>query len=305
MAKKPANVPHNHDEPSDGAMPMVNLRHRLVRLGWLESSQWDNDEAFTLAVEAYQAFHALKVDGIAGPVTTRHLTLPRICGVPEYQTNDPRQMRWRSEIAKSLTWHPTAALPGMSLEDTKAVHAESWRRWAAVCGINPRYTPNARTANVIHNVGPIDGRFGTLAWSKLAYLTATSLDQLYDSGEPWVVVLDEQQPVPQGKIEAIAVATHETGHVLGIAHIQSGNLLAPIYSASIRSPRRGDIDQATMRYGKPLDADQPTPGPTPTPIPNPKPDPWNGFSIEIGGGQGLFIPARPQDKVSVSFGAMP
>jgi hypothetical protein len=197
-----------------------------------------------------------------------------ICAVPAdvLAIAEAQTCRWPM---KRITWTVTGRLPGLSDQELIDAYAEAWKSWAAICDIQPEYTTNARTANVLMGSGRIDGPSGTLAWSELPCSAGSSstLQQKYDTGENWIVAAN-----PRGGIDIVRVAAHEVGHVLGLPHIASGNLLQPMYSTSIRRPQAGDIAEAVRRYGRPIASPTPTPTPTPTPPAN-------------GGGGGLTMTA--------------
>lgn len=89
--------------------------------------------------------------------------------------------------------------------------------------------------------------------------------QRFDHMETWCYVSGTAVPRDM-RIDLGRVACHELGHVLGIPHIQAGNLMQPTYSYSIWTPQAGDIAEAQGRYGKPVNA-PPTP-PPPPPVPS-------------------------------------
>ena len=107
--------------------------------------------------------------------------------------------------------------------------------------------------------GVIDQSGGTLAWSELPNGNR-QLTQKYDTREQWIISAN-----PTSGIDAVRVICHETGHALGVGHIQSGNLLAPVYSRQIRKPQSGDVQEMRERYGPPVTGGgtEPTPQPTP------------------------------------------
>lgn len=189
----------------------------------------------------------------------------RLCAVPD-ALGAETVCRWPNP---RVTWCLTELLPGISYEDMRDAYALAWSRWAEACGLVPVYSTQARTANVLVGVGRIDGPMGVLAWSELPCGGPTQLTQRYDDGEPWVI----SDSPPANRIDLLRVACHEIGHVIGLPHIESGNLLQPTYSRAIRAPQSGDIREAVRRYG-PAPTLEPKPKPTPAPAPEPKPTPF-------------------------------
>ena len=228
---------------------------RLINTGWLRPG----DDVSAEVIRRYQGFHGLLIDGDAGPVTQAHLGMRRICALP-----DKLPMREAVQFPqKDVTWHP--AEPVRPFNHTQTVQIFKWgfSRWAQVCGIRPKYEPNAQRANVLARVGNIDGPAGTLAWSELANWPRTN--QRYDDSEQWYYSGWLSNP-PAAAIELGAVVVHELGHALGIPHLGNGNVMQPMYQWGLRTPQDDDIRQARARYGRP--ATQPEPPPAP-----PKPEP--------------------------------
>lgn len=230
----------------------------LEARGWLDRGD-RRRESVHRALLAFQKWWGLAQDGWAGPVTERVLEAPRFCALPDRLGLGGRVCKWPSP---DVTWTITGRLPGFDDLTLKQVYAEAWDRWAAICGIKPSYTTNARTANVLMGSGSIDGPSGTLGWSELPCGNARQLEQRYDTKEPWGVFDANQNRA--GKIDLTRVACHEIGHVIGISHLRDGALLAPTYDRRIDRPQDDDIAEAVRRYGKP---ERPEPEPTPAEAP--------------------------------------
>lgn len=156
--------------------------------------------------------------------------------------------------------------PGLTAAQVAEAFALGWQWWADVCDILPRRVASAAEALVRVECARIDGPMQTLAWSELADGTTRPKRQRFDAGEPWTV-----SESPGRLIDLARVACHEIGHVLGIPHIATGNLLAPIYSATVRKPQAGDVTEAVRRYGpaKPRPPVPPVPPVPPSPPPGP------------------------------------
>lgn len=197
------------------------------------------------AIKAYQIFHGLKADGVVGPVTERSMEAPRFCGLPDVMEmgSDLSLPRWPSN---SLTWTFTNTWPQIPKDQLIEMFRWAFAQWEMVCNLHFNYVEGS-AAHIRIQTGRIDNRGGTLAWSELANGNMNPKDQKYDSDEPWVF----SETPTQFTIDLGRVAAHEIGHVIGIPHIESGNLLAPIYSSRIRTPQGGDIRQAQTRYGPP------------------------------------------------------
>lgn len=197
-----------------------------------------------------------------------------ICGadIPEFAT---------AGISKWGKSHLLIRVAGQlqQFDDSDFRHAvlTGARLWSDVCGVTFDLTTDANVYDIVVTTGPIDGAGKTLAWSQLPSGSGQSLQQKYDAGEPWIVALNP----PGNRIDLTRVVAHEIGHAIGIPHIGGGNLMAPMYSTSIRGPRGGDIVEAVQRYGLP----KPT---TPTPTP----DTPSGELFLTVGGERWKIPAE-------------
>lgn len=224
------------------------LADHLCAAGYLRSASPDTQE-LSAAVRAFQAAYGLTVDGWAGPQTRRALLDPlsHFCGVVERLDDTDRLCRWPD---KRITWTVAGRLPHLSDLDQKAAFEEAWHSWAAVCGIEPLYTANSRTANVLMGAGGIDRAGGTLAWSEMPCGVVRQLQQKYDTQETWVI----SETPGRYEIDLVRVAAHEIGHALGIPHLTAGALMGPVYDPQIRRPQAADIREAVRRYGPPAEA---------------------------------------------------
>lgn len=183
----------------------------------------------------------------------------RVCGVPDHLGGG--DCKWPFPM---VFVHAEGRLGEVNVRD--AVE-QALNGWNAVCGLKLTMATNAQTAHIVVTSGRIDGPSGVLAWSELPCgFTASQwrqLKQQYDTGEIWTIA---DNP-PSGRIDAVRVICHELGHAIGISHIHDGNLMAPMYSTSIRWPQRGDIAEARARYGLPTPT-IPPPGPGLPPAPD-------------------------------------
>jgi hypothetical protein len=197
------------------------------------------------ATATYQSWHGLKPDGIAGPITQRHLALPRFCGLPD-------RMEARAELAKfptlEITYANAHAVPGFTLAETQAITDVACEAWSGTSKLK-LVRGDARSAVIFLQVGRIDGKNGTLAWSELARRPRTN--QMYDNAEPWKRG-QGWTAVPYPAIDLLVVMAHELGHALGLDHAPgNSHLLSPIYSPSNATIGPWEISEMHKRYGKP------------------------------------------------------
>ncbi|HTM53835.1 MAG TPA: matrixin family metalloprotease [Pirellulales bacterium] len=220
-------------------------------------------------VAGFQSTHGLVADGVIGPVTARVAERPRMCGVVDRISGTMARWdftawdgtRWIGDPANIvLRYFITAAVPGWSMEQTKTALATALTLLTADCAVDFVAAAQANDANILYNIGAIDGPSSTLAWCELPYGPQTKTSQLKsltDSSEPWVNSADP----PNGRLDVVRVWCHESGHGLGLEHGPEGCLMAPYYDPTIRSPQAWDKDQLKTRYGPRV------PGAVPIPVP--------------------------------------
>lgn len=238
-------------------MDATTVIHRLAELGF-DAPGHDLAEA----TAEYQSWHGLKPDGIPGPITQRHLSMPRFCALPD-------RAPMRAELAKfptlEVTYANAHAAPGFTLDETKLITDIACAEWNATSALKA-VRSDPQSATILLQVGRIDGKNGTLAWSELAQRPRTN--QMYDSAEPWKRGNGwniAQYPA----IDLLVVMLHELGHAFGLDHAPgTTNLLSPIYSPNNPRPGAWEIDQMQKRYGKPQPGQTPSPQP-PSPTPQP------------------------------------
>lgn len=218
----------------------------LRRENWIDSSDL-TDAELEAAVTRYQAFHGLEPDGVVGPRTINRMTEPLRCALPDMMaaTDAAWPMRRVSFMSRLR----------LGLANASAIYAQAAQQWNDVCGIELFAVTAANQANIIADDygNPRDQfgqRGGVLADSGLPYgaTPQTQIPQRYDIAEAWDDVM------------LLAVATHELGHAIGLSHLSSGNLLAPIYDRRITKPQAGDIAEVVRRYGTPAPKVPPTGG---------------------------------------------
>lgn len=178
----------------------------------------------------------------------------KVCGVPE----GLRSSELNAWPEKKIRWSIAGALPSVSDADLKACYEYAWNLWAAVCGIEPEYASNNKTAHVLLTSANLGGPYGVLADSYLAPENQKANDgfqaiQRYDTSEPWFAKV---AAVPRNRISLPIVMCHELGHAIGLGHIADGNLLQPSYDPSLDRPQSGDIAEAVKRYGPPKESNK-------------------------------------------------
>jgi hypothetical protein len=213
----------------------------------------------------------------------------KICGVPDHLGGG--DCAWPFP---KVSIYATGLLGQVNLGDAAE---QAIAGWNAVCGVELFLAANPKSAHIAITSGHIDGPSGTLGWSELPCgFTAArwrQLQQKYDAGEVWVV---SDNP-PANKIDAVRVICHEVGHAIGISHINDSNLMAPVYSARIRWPQRGDIAEAVMRYGKKIVPSPTTPTPAPANPSDPGEATWGRvFPCLLTYGVDVFAKLSPEER---------
>ncbi|KAK6920342.1 Peptidase M10, metallopeptidase [Dillenia turbinata] len=194
------------------------------------------DESLESAVAQYQANFGLSVTGKLDADTVAEVVSPR-CGLADevhglghqamlHATNHfeyfPGQPRWARPMPITLTYafsplHMISALP---LPKIKEVFNRSFDRWSSVIPVNFTEINDYMFADIRiafykgdHGDGePFDGALGVLA-----HAFSPESGRLHlDAAETWAV--DFGQEMSKVAVDLESVATHEIGHVLGLAH---------------------------------------------------------------------------------------
>lgn len=233
------------------------LAKALAAAGWLADDS-PTPAKILKAVEAFQEFHNLKVDGIVGAITGRLLLTERVCACGD-------RMPLRESVAEPR-WNHSPVTVGTNIARIGSVangeildiFGELIDQVEANCGLRLMIADKPSRANILLTAERIDGSSGVLGdqYLPVGVDASSQLIGRLDTSERFV---NSASP-GVGEVDVVGTIAHETfGHGLGLRHVaQNGpdSLMKP-YKTAIRRFMDVDLDALRRLYPGPAKRAEP------------------------------------------------
>ncbi|XP_075773468.1 LOW QUALITY PROTEIN: matrix metalloproteinase-25 [Pelodiscus sinensis] len=268
----------------------------LTRFGYLPppdpmQAQLQTQEGLSDAIRMMQKFAGLQETGILDEGTLAMMDRPR-CSLPDI-VGTSELMRRRKRYAhsgsvwgkKQLTWrvrsYPQAS--SLSRDDVRSLLFYALQAWANASALTFQEASGdgadilVEFSRAFHQDGyPFDGPGSTLAHAFFPGEHPISGDTHFDDEETWVY--EPRATAPGAGRDLFAVAVHEFGHALGLAHSSTKeSIMMPYYQGPVGQPHLYQLppDDALgiqtlygRRQRRPGDDPPARPIPTQPPIPD-------------------------------------
>lgn len=242
-------------EPEHGD---VKLLHKVLRrFGYLRGGTYEPGKfcrRTESAVRRFQRFHRLTVDGLAGAKTKAALLQPR-CGLPDEATSASFVLRGCKYNSAHLTYAFASESGNMLVEEAQRIIRGAFEEWARVSSLH--FEEVLPTENPTFQIGwfsgghgdgdPFDGVGRVIAHAfyppPCGGPHAGALH--FDADETFAATVENG-------IHLGAVAIHEIGHLLGLAHSDERSaIMFPTYDPEHLTLGNDDILGIQDLYGQP------------------------------------------------------
>lgn len=179
------------------------------------------------------------------------------CGQVAASEFSNHRPKWnKNEVSWGI--HPSiASIAGIPRASLRVMGEKATAEVSGQCGLRFRYVDGS-DCDILTVQMKSDGPGNVLGLTDLPPGDGRQLLLRIDFVEAFVIAVN----APSSRLDLYRIWLHELMHALGVFHIQTGNLLAPFYSASIAHLQGGDVAELVARYGLPLPT-QPIPPPLP------------------------------------------
>ncbi|XP_023692516.1 matrix metalloproteinase-17-like [Paramormyrops kingsleyae] len=242
------------------AAPSLTAEQMSMSMDWLSkfgylpppdpvTGQLQTKEALTKAIKAMQKFGGLEETGVLDEETLVLMKTPR-CSLPDLSQSEsplrrrrralPSQTKWSK---RHLSWRIRTFPKESHLlgrDTVRALMYYALKVWSDIAPLDFHEVAGNQADIQIdftkadHNDGyPFDGPGGTVAHAFYPGDSVTAGDVHFDNDEAWTF----RSPSDSHGMDLFAVAVHEFGHAIGLAHASAmASIMRPYYQGPVGDP---------------------------------------------------------------------
>ncbi|MFT7817419.1 matrix metalloproteinase-17-like [Arapaima gigas] len=232
----------------------------LSRFGYLPppdavTGQLQTQEALTSAIKAMQRFGGLEETGVLDQATLSLMMTPR-CSLPDLSVPKDSAGRGRRSLAPPSRWNkqhlswrvrtfPRDSQRLLGRDTVRALMFYALKVWSDIAPLDFHEVAGNTEADIHvdftkadHDDGyPFDGPGGTVAHAFFPGDRFSAGDTHFDDDEAWTF----RAPDHQG-MDLFAVAVHEFGHAIGLAHTSTAeSVMRPYYRGPVGDPLKYEL----------------------------------------------------------------